>query len=55
VFGWLWEHEQRELDPVDDGPAYPSREAVRRAMDALYERAEDPTERDYDPDEDRTP
>lgn len=35
VFSWLWKHNQRELDPVDDGGANPSEEAVRNALEAL--------------------
>ena len=35
VFTWLWHNEQRECDAVDDGPAYPSREAIVRALIAL--------------------
>lgn len=35
VFDWLWEHEQSELENVDDQGACPSREAIERAYQAL--------------------
>lgn len=44
VFGWLWDHEQEELENRDDQGAAPSREAVARACDALditYDREEE--------------
>lgn len=32
VFGWLWEHNQSELESVDDQGGYPSSEGVKEAL-----------------------
>lgn len=35
VFTWLWENDQAEVSPRDDGGGAPSREAVTKALKAL--------------------
>ena len=35
VFSWLWEHEPREVENVDDTGAYPSSKSIDRALRAL--------------------
>lgn len=35
VYSWLWDNNQREVDPVDGGGGYPTDEAVEQAIVAL--------------------
>jgi len=35
VFGWLWDNDQRAVEPVDGHGGYPSREEVNKALSAL--------------------
>ncbi len=35
VFSWLWDNDQESVAPVDGGGGYPSREAIRAAVEAL--------------------